>query len=147
MKREYNTPFAYVELFTPNQYAGNCQPGISEKDLTPTVVDCLWHNKSGQRTLYNFSNGCRLVSSQMINGCSEQGNTLSLLTNLCQVDFSGGSTYGEGVTVYYGNPVAGYKGPVYSWPNGKGGTHQAKATDVMPGQKVDEQGRPYYFNS
>lgn len=148
MKREYITPSVYVELFTPNQYAGNCQPGISEKNLTPKVVDCMWNNKSGQRTLYNFSNkSCSLISNERISGCSGKGNTLSLLTNLCQVDFSGDSTYGSGVDVVYANTAAGYKGAVYSWNNQQGGTHQAKATDVIPGQSYDSQGRPYYFNS
>lgn len=160
MKREYVTPSAYFEMFAPNQFAGNCQPGISEKDLTPKVVDCYWNSgTSATRTLYSFNpNSCRQKSSESISGCSGKGNTLSLLTNLCQVDFSGSEKYGTGVTVDYavitqnstfmGCTKTIFNGPMYSWANGNaGGTHQAKAVDVIPGQSTDSQGRPYYFNS
>ncbi|MCQ2511011.1 MAG: hypothetical protein MJ116_11185 [Lachnospiraceae bacterium] len=149
MKKEYVTPSAYFEMFTPNQYAGNCQPGIPETDLTPNTVDCVWNNRSATRTIYNFnpSSGCRQESRESISGCSMMGNSLSLMTNLCQVDFSGNEAYGTGVAVKYVK-ISGYgEGAMYSWPNGKGGTHQAMASEVIPGQSYDPDGRPYYFNS
>lgn len=163
MKRQYETPMAYVELFTPNQFAGNCQPGVPEDNLEPKVVDC-WFNSHNSRSYdvvaYNFQQGsCSRKINNSYQGCSQNGNSLTLITGNCDVDFSGGQQYGDGVNVYSTTishkerrnnnnvTITDESGAMYVWPNGNGAWHYAMASEVIPGQSTDSQGRPYYFNS